>query len=482
MSIKVKKVEMHVLNMRTRFPFKYGIASLTAVPHLFVRATMSIDGEEHIGLSSEGLPPKWFTKDPNTDFRADLADMLHVIETACGFAEQLGSAHSVFDLWQAIYVQQMRWATGEGYPPLLWSFGVSLIERAIIDGYCRATGYSFGNALRQNLLGIHLGEIHPELAGEQPDDLLPVEPCHEVSVRHTVGLADALRDSDIAEEDRCDDGLPQSLEACIRAYGLTHFKIKLSGDAEKDIERLGVVAEILEESEGEYQFTLDGNEFYRSVGPFEKLWRVLRGAEELKAFMSRLLFVEQPFHRDVALGKELGDELIGWVDRPPIIIDESDGGLNSLTDALDCGYVGTSHKNCKGVFKSVANACLLEHRHREGECEGLVLSGEDLCQVGPIAMLQDTAVAATLGVGHVERNGHHYFLGLSMYEEDVQAAVLEKHGDVYERHAQGFATLKIREGKVDVTSLLTEGFGVGIECDSRRYTPLDDWTFDSLGN
>jgi hypothetical protein len=33
----------------------------------------------------------------------------------------------------------------------------------------------------------------------------------------------------------------------------------------------------------------------------------------------------------------------------PVIIDESDDRPSSLKRALDCGYAGTSHKNCEGV-------------------------------------------------------------------------------------------------------------------------------------
>ena len=42
-----------------------------------------------------------------------------------------------------------------------------------------------------------------------------------------------------------DDGLPQSLEASIRAYGLTHFKIKLAGDVRKDLDRLRTFLDFL---------------------------------------------------------------------------------------------------------------------------------------------------------------------------------------------------------------------------------------------
>src|SRR5690606_2352290 len=118
--------------------------------------------------------------------------------------------------------------------------------------------------------------------------------------------------------------------------------------------------------------------------------------------------------------------LAEWPDRPRVIIDESDGEPDTLRRALDLGYAGTSHKNCKGVFKSIANACLIAAR-REATGDDLVLSAEDLANVGPVALLQDLAVVATLGISHVERNGHHYFAGLRHLPADMQDTVLTHH-------------------------------------------------------
>jgi len=75
MSLRIEHIDLNVLNMRTRMPFKYGIATLTALPHLFVRARVNIDGKIQHGVASDGLPPKWFTKNPDTHVRDDLAEM-----------------------------------------------------------------------------------------------------------------------------------------------------------------------------------------------------------------------------------------------------------------------------------------------------------------------------------------------------------------------------------------------------------------------
>jgi len=87
------------------------------------------------------------------------------------------------------------------------------------------------------------------------------------------------------------------------------------------------------------------------------------------------------------------------------------------------------------------------------------MSGEDLSNVGPVGQLQDLAVQAVLGITSVERNGHHYFSGLSAWPVSIQELVLQHHGDLYVKSAQGWPTLQIREGQVSVESVLTAPFG-----------------------
>ena len=82
----------------------------------------------------------------------------------------------------------------------------------------------------------------------------------------------------------------------------------------------------------------------------------------------RMLFLEQPLHRDVALITDLR----GWPDHPPVIIDESDAELASFPRALKAGYAGTSFKSCKGIFKGIANACLARARGRVKSREQLI--------------------------------------------------------------------------------------------------------------
>jgi hypothetical protein len=218
-----------------------------------------------------------------------------------------------------------------------------------------------------------------------------------------------------------------------------------------------------------YRCTLDGNEQFTDIAAFQEFYRTLASDPALKRLFASILMIEQPMYRGQALDDAVGEKLRTWTDGLPMIIDESDGSLDDLPRALSLGYQGTSHKNCKGVTKGLANAALLKRR-------GLPwLSGEDLASVGPVAMLQDLCVASLLGITHVERNGHHYFRGLSMYDEQVQADVLRAHEGFYRKHEAGFPTLDIRNGLLDVSTLHAAPFACGAHLSMSAYEPLNDW-------
>src|SRR5213083_1832142 len=462
--------EFFVRHTRTRFPFRYGIASMTDVPHLFARTTVTAAGKSAIGLSSEGLPPKWFTKNPATTFEQDLPEMLQVISHAAKLAERIAPV-SFFDFWRELYRQQSDWANARHIAPLLTNLGVSLVERAVLDGLCRVASEPLHRMVAANRLGLRLGEIYSELGDIQPRDLLPAAPLTSCFVRHTVGLGDALTPADISPGERVDDGLPQDLESSIREYGLRYFKVKLFADEKRDFTRLRELSRLLERTTGGKCFvTLDGNENFKDFGVFREFWQKAAGEPALRDLWRRVLVVEQPVHRDRSLSDDLGAALRGWPDRPQLIIDESDGAVGDLPRALALGYAGTSHKNCKGIVKGIANACLLEKRRRDGE--RVILTGEDLCNLGPVALLQDLALMALLGVEHVERNGHHYYRGLSLFPSEWQEAVLAVHGDLYVSHAQGFATLQINEGKLQLGSANRAPFGVQPLLDPSSFGPL----------
>lgn len=462
-------------------PFRFGIVTLSECPHLLVRAEFDIDGVRQWGISADSLPNKWFTKNPESNYNDDIAEMLTVIKAAGEAGIAVGERASFFDYWQAMYTSHAEWARQHKIPPLLGGFGASLIERASIDAFCRRFDMPFSRVLRSNALGIRLSAIHPELENLEPADLLPATPLRQVHLRHTVGLTDSFTDAQIDPADKVTDSLPQSLEACIRAYGLTHFKIKLWGDVEKDASRIRDVARVISSNcRNGYAFTVDGNENFKTAAAFREFWASLTADPSLNEFLSRLIFVEQPLHRSVALEPAAMGDFVKWNDRPPVIIDESDGTLTSLREALALGYSGTSHKNCKGIIKGISNACLLEHLRRKNPGCRYELSSEDLTNVGPVALLQDLCVVGNLGITHSERNGQHYFPGLCDFPPAVQEATLAAHSDVFHRLPDGWITAHIVNGILQIGSIVDKGFGANAKIDFSLFTPADQWTYESM--
>ena len=88
------------------------------------------------------------------------------------------------------------------------------------------------------------------------------------------------------------------------------------------------------------------------------------------------------------------------------------------------------------------------------------MSGEDLCNVGPVALLQDLAAMAALGINSVERNGHHYLAGLSQFPASTQQQILAHHDDLFRPSKAGWPTLRIEQGEIRLDSVNQSPLGV----------------------
>ncbi len=477
MTVQAHQFQIFIRDIRARMPFRYGIATLTQVPHLMLILDLEMEGVRAQGRAAESLVPKWFTKDAEAPYGQEIQDMLRVIQEAACHALEAGPQPNPFQLWTSVYESQNTAQTSSD-PALLRNLGVSLVERAIIDAACHARGQNLAHILRDDALGFDGHFFYADWTDLQPRDFLPAKPLSTLIARHTIGLGDPLRDDQIPPAEQLDDNLPQSLAAVIRTYGVDHFKIKIGGDVEADLARMHEIAELMDELSLAGQFTLDGNEQYQDFHSFLQFWEALARDSDLQDFLQGLLFIEQPLHRDAAMQEEATQALRDWEDRPPVIIDESDGDKEGLARALSCGYQGTSHKNCKGIFKSVANLGHLQRLRQLNPESHYVLSGEDLTNVGPVALLQDLAVLANLGITHAERNGHHYFTGLSMHEEGIQQAMLQQHPDLYHQHrwnGQECAVVAIQQGRIQLGSVTQAPFGYAGTVDLDGFTSLDQW-------
>ena len=287
--------------------------------------------------------------------------------------------------------------------------------------------------LRDDVLGIRPEAVHRELTRA---DLLAwaSRPAPEaVAVRHTVGLLDPIVAGDVPADGWLRDGLPQTLEECVRVHGLRHFKLKVGGRLGDDVDRLTRIAATLDRLIPDaYLATLDGNEQYKTMADFAALVEAIERTPALARLWRSTAFIEQPLDRAIALDAAATEGLAALGRRVPIIIDESDGDLEAFPRALALGYRGVSTKNCKGIMKSFLNRSLVERRNAgRPEPARLFMSAEDLTNVPVVPLQQDLATVRALGITHVERNGHHYVRGLAHCSRRERAAALRHHGDLY---------------------------------------------------
>jgi hypothetical protein len=439
-------------------------------------------GQHLTGHAADNLPPKWFDKDPTKTFRDNVTDELRSIRAAqTAYLEAGRTPRTVFDLWLEAYPEARRRCAALGLNGLTASFGSSLFERALADAAGRAAGLDVVGMLRAGTLGLRPEAVHPGLSAADVLAWTACTPPDTLAVRHTVGLVDPIVAGDVPPGAWLDDGLPQTLEQCITAQGLTHFKLKVGGDVAADIDRLSRIAATIDRLvAGPYVVSLDGNEQYKSFDAFARLLAAMRRAPALARLLRSTVFIEQPLDRAIALDARAGEGLGELGAEIPMIIDESDADLDSFTRAVDLGYRGVSTKNCKGIIKSFLNRSLVERLNRDrAPGARLFMSAEDLTNVAVVPLQQDLATVRALGIGHVERNGHHYVRGLAHCSDEERRQATRLHADLYggdEREAW----VRIENGRVRVGSLAVPGYGVAFAPDLAAMTPLDRWRFESL--
>ena len=87
-----------------------------------------------------------------------------------------------------------------------------------------------------------------------------------------------------------------------------------------------------------------------------------------------------------------------------------------------------------------------------------LLSGEDLtCQAG-LAVQQDTLLAASLGITHIERNGHHYVDGFGVAPAGGSARFRAGARRPLRRLVAAVRGSRVRDGLLDLRSLHVPGF------------------------
>jgi hypothetical protein len=327
--------------------------------------------------------------------------------------------------------------------------------------------------MRHNLAGMNTRTVATDLADFALDEFLGTrEPAHAIHVRHTVGLLDPIVAVDQDAGTRVDDGLPETLEEVVATYGNRYFKIKVSGQCDADIDRLERIAAVLDRIVEPYVVTLDGNEQYEDAQAIAALWQQMSASPALTRLCASTRLIEQPIKRAMALSQPV-DALARF---KPVIIDESDGDLDAFPAARELGYVGVSSKACKGFYKSVFNLARCQAWNAAAGEQRFFMSAEDLTTQPGVSVQQDLALVSLLGLGHVERNAHHFIDGFNGRPAHEALAYLQAHPDLYHLHA-GHPHLHIRQGQLQLASLDCAGFGSSVtpELDGTDAMPAANW-------
>ncbi len=451
--MRLLEVDVQERDLRLRMPFRFGAVTLEACPQLVVRVRAEVGDAVVGGVAAELALPKWFDKSPGLSNDDNVAQLRRSLAIAVDVYRGAGREASPFALHRSCVQEDLKRCASEALPPLVAGFGVALLDRALIDALCRAANASFFDAVRHNLLGID-ASLTPELSGlDLAGFLAGLRPSAQIAARHTVGLVDPLTSADLRGP-RPADPLPCTLEECIATYGNRYFKLKLSGRAASDVERLERIAAVLDRLP-EYRATLDGNEQYQDAEAVADFWDRVEATPTLDRLRSAVLFVEQPIARATALSSPVP----ALARRCPVEIDESDGSLEAFVVAKELGYTGVSSKACKGVYRSILNRARCAHWNEREATTRYFMSAEDLIVQPGVSLQQDLSLASLLGCTHGERNGHHYVNGLAQAPREEQERALKAHPALYRRGDDGVVRLSIRHGMITLGDLDAPGFG-----------------------
>jgi hypothetical protein len=433
-------------------PFRFGAVVINAAPQMFVRVEIEVEGKgTSVGASAEMLVPKWFDK------RAHLSpdETVTELRRSLMIARELYLAHSGFETAFGLHAQciaaQVAACAKEDIPPLAAAYGPAEIDKAILDALLRSAGVNFFDGMTGNIAGID-ARLSPDLADADIAQFLAGRKRLErVAIRHTVGLDDTVEGA---------GGVADHKENT----GARYFKLKLNGDPEADAARLTRIGKELATLAHDYRVSLDANEQYADLKALDTLVDRLDHDSALQPIAEKLLYIEQPMPRDITRQSPLGQ--LGR----DFIVDEADDSYDAFPAARVTGYRGISSKSCKGIYKSIVNATRAAKWSGDGET--FFVTGEDLtCQAG-LAVQQDLALGALIGVTHAERNGHHYVDGFADTPATEAQAFLSAHPDLYANDGNKIR-LSIHDGDLLTRSLVASGFATSVHPDWSALPPLE---------
>jgi len=459
-AIEVVSVDMFVRDVSTRMTFHLGSnISMDSFELVYMRVEIKSEAGTAFGVSASLLSPMWFDKDPNKSLEEKRAALMHALSLGRDSILSAGRG-TIAELHDHASAHIKTHASSAGMNPLTASFGLAIVDLAIVDALCRATQMSFHSALRTDALGL----------GAEMMAAVPALPLDQVAVRHTIGATDPLTTGDV--DVPLGDGLPETLEEVVTEYGIRYFGVKISRDSDAMIQRLAAIAELLSGKSQDWRITLDANEDFTSMVEFADFVERMAAEPKLNELWPRTLILEQPVAREAALDDAVRTPLERIVALGgTVIIDESDGTDDSFTRAWSLGYSGVSSKSCKGVLRSIQHLAQVQRWSTPGR--PAVLSAEDLtCPPGP-SLEHDLAIAGALGLSNSQKNSYHYIRGLDFLPVSERNDRLAAFPNLYRGLGNEGATLAIRDGNLDLRDVNMRAFGGAEEPEWSTMRPLE---------
>lgn len=371
------------------------LTHLTAVTvHLEVVAR---DGRavEGVGAGILSVPWSWPSSGLDLDSRDRVMRELVRQLAVLAAGPEVGDP---FVLWRPLYEQldtilekTARSAGIESIPRLAGLLALGPVDNALHDAWSRAAGLPLTSMytathLREDLS--RYGELGRAL---HPSDTLR-PPRRALQVQHALGVGNPLTAAAAAPGVR-------DLEDWIRAEGVHHLKLKLSGEVPADLERLRAVHSIAAPLRPDLRLSLDPNESYALPALAELLDTLAR---EDPALLATIDYLEQPVPREEEPDPA---ELRRVSARIPVLLDEGYSRFSQLSVLADQGWSGIVIKAAKGQSHAMITQAL-------ASAAGLRIAIQDLTAVD-LALEHSLGLAAVLPVSWpgVEYNSRQFAPG-----------------------------------------------------------------------
>ena len=247
--IQIKQVSCSTTHINYRTAVKFGGRVVSDVVRFDVEATVETrDGRVGSGSGSIPMGNVWAWPSAVLAGEQTLAGMIELSQrlvTEADNCSAVGHPLEVTHLLAGDYERvagqvQTDMKLSEPVPRLAQLVSASPVEAAIHDAYGKTLGENSYNLLGPEFVNTDLAHyLTDEFRGEYLDRYTLRAPKSRMPLYHLIGALDPLTDGDI--DKRLDDGLPETLGEWIVADGLTHLKIKLSGDDLKwDVDRVRI--------------------------------------------------------------------------------------------------------------------------------------------------------------------------------------------------------------------------------------------------